>query len=400
MKKSPNQVHALILVQNLPVPFDRRVWMEATTLQRAGYEVTVICPNSRMHPKFREVIDGVDIYRFPLPFEGKGVWGAVWEYCLSLSLMTFLATWVALRKSVDIVHICNPPDLLFLCALPVRCIRKSKLIFDQHDLGPELWEAKGHNISGLVGRCISLAEWATFKSAHVVISTNESYRDIATSRGRKARDRVFIVRSAPRRAFAIPQPVPARVINSRVNLVYLGTMGNQEGIDILLEAMSLIRDHLSKVQVHLDLIGDGPERPLLENKVKDLRLGESCHFLGRVPDSQLRAVVSNADIAINPDRPSKMNDLSSMNKIVEYMALGTPIIQFPCIEGERTALDAAVLASPANAESLANSVTTLINNVELRQRMKTAGWSRFKEELCWETQEQMLLAAYRSCLEE
>jgi glycosyltransferase involved in cell wall biosynthesis len=368
--------------------------MEATTLQRAGYQVTVICPTSEKHPKFSETIDGVAIRRFPLLFEGRGTIGMLWEYVWSLSLMTLMTTWQALKSGIRVVHICNPPDLLFLCAFPAKLLRRSRLVFDQHDLGPELWEAKGQSTQGLIGRLIVMAERATYRAADVVISTNQSYRDIAIGRGRKSRDCVFVVRSAPRQDFALGNLLPARELAAEARLVYLGTMGSQEGIDLLLEAMAMMRQLLPDVTVFLDLIGDGPERPHLESIATTLNISDRCTFHGRVNDQELRSIVSHADLAVNPDRPSTMNDLSSMNKVVEYMALGVPLVQFACTEGERTALDAGLSVHEPSSRALADSICALLIDIDKRQLMKQFGWNRFRADLCWETQTDTLLSAY------
>jgi glycosyltransferase involved in cell wall biosynthesis len=384
----------LILVENLSVPFDRRVWMEAATLQRNGYQVNVVCPQTEVDPERFEVIDGVRIHRFPLPFEGRGALSMLAEYAWALTWMSFLTAKLSITTKIAAVHICNPPDILFIPALLAKLIRRSRIIFDQHDLCPEVWEAKGQDESGLLGNALKLAEAATYKAADHVISTNTSYRDVAMGRGGIAEESVTVVRSAPLKSFALEATSPVRPAEQARRLMYLGTMGSQEGIDLLLEAVLILKTSMGMPDIRLDLAGSGPERPALESMAKDLALDENVKFWGRVSDAQLQDLMAEADLAVNPDRPSRLNSLSSMNKIVEYMAYGLPMVQFDCIEGKRTALEASSYVEEPTAAALAEAIEALLLDAEARQHMRTFGHTRFLEDLCWETQEPSLLSAY------
>jgi len=386
--------HVLILVENLPVPFDRRVWMEATTLQQAGYQVHVICPTSDRHPESREVIDGVKIRRYPLGLEGRSSLGTLAEYVWALLCMTWQVFAVGLRYPIKVVHVCNPPDLLFLATWPARLLRRARTIFDQHDLCPELWEAKGHSLSGFYARALLKAEAATYRWADVVISTNESYKHIATTRGKKQSEKVFVVRSAPRKDFATTTLAPTRTANEAYRIAYVGTMGAQEGIDILLDAVKALVTQYGHVNLKCDLIGGGPERDALIALSTSLNLAEYVTFHGRVSDEDMRALIMNADIGVNPDRPSTMNSLSSMNKIVEYMALGVPMVQFDCVEGKRTALESSRYVTEPTAAGLAEAMHNLLLDAESREEMRTFGLARFNDVLCWEAQYPNLVAAY------
>ena len=391
--------HVIILVENLPVPFDRRVWMEASTLQQNGYQASVICPATKTYPKRKEVIDGIRIYRYPGGIEGRSSIGTLLEYLWAISWMFLLTLRISIQTKVDVVHLCNPPDLLFVASLPAKLLRRSKIIFDQHDICPELWESKGHKQTDFYGRLLIFFEKVTYTFSDAVISTNQSYKDIAMSRGMKKTDDVFIVRSAPKREFAGQVKLVTRAPDQSGKIVYLGTMGSQEGIDLLLTAVGILKDELGWASISLSLIGDGPERPYLQSMATELRLNSNVNFLGRVSDDILKETLLDADVAVNPDRPSKMNDLSSMNKIVEYMALGLPIVQFSCLEGERTALDAGLSVKTNSARALAETLHELLSDEKARERMRVFGNSRFISDLAWEHQEETLLAAYGHVLQ-
>lgn len=392
------KLNVLIFVENLAVPFDRRVWMEANTLQSDGYQVHIICPRSKQHSRFKEEIFGIRIYRYPQFIEGRGSFGTLFEYAWAIFAMGVIAFLLSCSRKFKLVHVCNPPDILFVAACAPQLIWKAKLIFDQHDINPELWESKGHSRSDFLGRLLLMAERATYRRAKIVISTNESYREIAISRGGKSPNEVFVVRSAPEESFAVELLPETRSAQDAHKIVYIGTMGHQEGIDTLIKSISVLVKKMNRTYIQLDLIGDGPERRHLEKLAIDLGVSNQIKFHGRVPDDDLRAIVLNADIAVNPDRPSKMNELSSMNKIVEYMALGRPIVQFASLEGERTALEAAISVQGANEEMLAISLSELLDNKNARSYMSIYGLDRFKSALSWEHQESQLILAYSMAL--
>jgi len=368
--------------------------MEATTLQQAGYQVHVICPTSERHPERREVLDGVRIRRYPLGVEGRSSIGTLVEYLWALLCMTWHVFAVSSKFPIKVVHVCNPPDLLFLATWPARVIRRAKTIFDQHDLCPELWEAKGHSLDGFYARALLKAEAATYRWADVVISTNESYKHIATTRGRKNADNVFVVRSAPRKTFAVTEIGQTRSSDEAHRIAYVGTMGAQEGIDILLDAIKLLVTDYKRTNLQCDIIGGGPERDALMALSVSLGLAEFVTFHGRVSDGDMRSIIMNSDIGVNPDRPSTMNSLSSMNKIVEYMALGIPMVQFDCVEGKRTALEASTYVTDPTAAGLAIEMDALLADAAGREYMRTYGLQRFNDALCWEAQYPNLINAY------
>jgi len=384
----------LIVVENLPVPFDRRVWQEARALKAAGAEVVVICPFGKGFTEAYECIEGIHVYRHPLPVEADRALGYALEYGAALYHEMRLALKVWRRHGFDTLHGCNPPDLIFLVALPFKLFGK-RYVFDHHDINPELYEAKFARRDAF-WRLMRLFEWLTFKTADVVISTNESYRQIAIDRGGKRPDDVFVVRSGPdlsRVRHADPNPVYR---NGRRHLIgYVGVMGDQEGIDLLLESARHIVKDLGRDDVQFCLAGAGSSLDKLIEEAARLGLADHVTFLGRVPDATLFEMLSTADVCVNPDRVNPMNDKSTMNKILEYMALGKPIVQFEVTEGRVSAGEASLYAKPNDPIDFAAKVLELLADPEARARMGAFGRTRVETQMAWTYEVPKLIAAYR-----
>ncbi|MEV8468167.1 glycosyltransferase family 4 protein [Fluviibacterium sp. DFM31] len=383
----------LIIVENLPLPFDRRVWHECRTLTAAGAQVCVICPTGKGYEARYEELDGVHIYRHKLPLDAKGASGYLLEYGAALFHETRLA-WKILRKhGFDTLQGCNPPDLIFLVAWPFKLLGK-KYIFDHHDINPELYEAK-FNKRGFFWKLMVLFEKLNFWSAGVVISTNQSYRQIAMERGGKKSEDIFVVRSGPdlNRLHVMP-PNPAWK-NGRAAMVgYVGVMGDQEGIDLLLEAArEIVFDRGRDVQ--FVLVGGGPALEDLKALAQKLGLADHVTFTGRAPDAELFEVLSSADVCVNPDRVNPMNDKSTMNKILEYMAFSKPIVQFEVTEGRYSAQDASLYAAPNDTTDMADKILSLIDDPERAAEMGRIGRDRVETELSWDYQVDTLIAAYQ-----
>jgi len=384
----------LIVVENLPLPFDRRVWMEATTLRAAGWGVSIICPTGKGFEAHREVIEGVHIYRHDLPPEGGGIGGYAREYAAAVWHQLRLARRIWRERPFDVVHICNPPDLLFLVAGLYKILHGARVIFDQHDIMPELYEAKfGRRDLGY--RVVCGAERLTFAMADVVISTNESYRQIALSRGRKSAADVFVVRSAPDLARFRPVEPERSFCRGREHLVgYVGVMGPQEGLDHLLRAIHLIVDGDDRQDISFMLIGSGPSLADLKCMAGELGLGDYVEFPGRVPDDELVRRLSSCDVCVNPDPKNPFNDSSTMNKILEYMALGLPVVQFDLKEGRRSAANASLYARPNDDKDLAAQIVRLLDDPGMRTEMGREGARIMAERLEWRHQVPRLLEAY------
>ncbi|MEH2374085.1 glycosyltransferase family 4 protein [Nostoc sp.] len=385
----------VIIVENLPVPFDRRVWMEATTLIKAGYEVSVICPKGKGFEQEYEVIDQVHIYRHPMPPDISSVSGYLREYGTALFWEFRLAHRVWRERGFDIVHVCNPPDLMFLVAGWFKLFKGVRVIFDHHDINLEMYEAK-YGRRDIFYYGLSLVERLTFATADVVISTNESYLSVALTRGRKSPEDVFVVRSGP--DLSRFQPVPPNPVyrRSRKYLVgYVGVMGEPEGIDYLLQSVRYIVYEKKRQDIQFMLIGSGPMFEKLQALSEELEVKEFVEFTGRIPDNELLARLSSCDVCANPDKKMPYNDRSTMNKIMEYMAMGKPIVQFDLLEGRRSAEGASVYAKGNDVVDFAENILELLEDTERRQKMGELGRKRMEEKLEWRHQVPKLLEAYK-----
>jgi len=382
----------LIIVENLSVPFDRRVWQVATTLQRNGYVVSVICPKGRGDESSYEQLDGVNIYRHSLPYEADRALGYVVEYGWALASEIWLSFRVLLGPGFDAIHACNPPDNIFILGALYKLMRK-RFLFDHHDLVPELFEAK-FGRRGLLYRLMCALERWTFRTADVSIATNESYREIAIGRGRMTPENVFVVRSGPSlERLRVEPPNPELKRGRRYLVGYVGVMGKQEGIDLLLRAVRHLVE-LGREDIHFGLVGGGTELDGLREMAHVLDVEDFVTFTGRVPDEEMLAMLNTADICVNPDVPNAMNDKSTMNKIMEYMALGKPIVQFDLTEGRRSAQSASLYARCHDVADFAQNIAKLADSPRLRRTMGEYGRRRVETTLEWRHEAPKLLAAY------
>ena len=387
----------LIIVENLPVPFDRRVWQEARALKEAGYRVSIICPKSRRFDKSRETLEGIEIYRHSL-WEASGPLGYLVEYTWALTTEFLLALRVYAKARFRILHACNPPDTIFLVALFFKLFGV-RFLFDHHDLNPELFEAKFGKRQRLFYRSLLLAERLTYRTADVSIATNESYREIALTRGGMKPERVFIVRISPDLAkIRRGPPQPERKRGRPFLVVYLGTMGPQEGADLLIDSVAHIVNVHQRQDASFVLIGGGSEIPHLQALAAEKGVDAFVSFTGRIPDEELAAYLSTADVCVAPDPKNPMNDKSTMNKILEYMAYARPVVLFDLTEGRRSAADAALYARPNDPLDFAEQILKLLNSESLRRQLGEIGRQRIEEKLNWEIEKKSLLAAYEAAL--
>lgn len=383
----------LIIVENLPAPFDRRVWQEAETLRDAGAAVSIICPVGKGYEAHFEEIDSIHVYRHPLT-EAKGGAGAyLKEYGSALFWELRLAFRVLRERGFDAIHACNPPDLIFLVALPFKLVGK-RFLFDHHDINPELFEAK-FGKHGLLWRLLLAFERLTFALADVSIATNDSYRRIAIERGAMRPENVFVVRSGPDLRRVRPSVGAPRWRNARRYLVgYVGVMGHQEGIDLLLETVAQLIAR-GREDIQFCLAGGGPALDWLKSECERMELTPYVTFTGRLPDAELFEMLSTADVCVNPDRVNAMNDKSTMNKIIEYMAMGKPIVQFDVAEGRVSAAGSSLYARANDPADMADKIEALLASPRLRAEMGQLGRERVERELAWSHQIPQLIAAYR-----
>ena len=385
--------HILIVVENLPLPFDRRVWQEANTLRENGAKVSIICPMMKGYTKKYEVINDIEIYRHPLPFEADGALGYLVEYSTALFWEWWLAWKIFFKKKFDVIHGCNPPDLICLVAWWFKPFGV-KYVFDHHDINPELYIAK-YNKKGFFYRLMVLLEKITFKTADRSIATNESYKEIAVSRGNMDPEKVQVVRSGPKLdRLKLLKPVAEYKKGKKFLIGYVGVIGEQEGIDLLLDSFKLLLKKRTDVQ--LGIVGGGTSLDSLKDYCNSLGIQGNVDFYGRVDDQTLIEVLNTADVCVNPDKPTEMNNLSTMNKIMEYMALKKPIVQFDLKEGRFSAQKASLYAT--DVSDFAEKLHLLLENDSMRQEMGEYGYSRVVNELSWDFESQKLVDFYKLIL--
>lgn len=387
-----NQRKVLIIVENLPVPFDTRVWQEATTLAANGYTVSVICPKGKGYTEAEEFLDGVHIFRHDLPTEGNGLIGYLREYTAALKEETRLAKKVYQEIGFDVIHGCNPPDNIYMVA---RKFRKYgvKYVFDHHDICPELFEAKFGHAGGLLYSSQIWLERQTYRHCDFAFVTNESYRRIAIERDKMDPDKVIVLRSGPKlERMRILPPVESIKRGYRYMVGYLGVIGQQEGVEYLLDAAKYIKDRENNV--FWGIVGGGPHLEALRQQAHRMGLDDCVEFTGRTSDQQMLEYLNTADVCVNSDKFNSMNDKSTMNKILEYMALAKPIVQFDLTEGRFSAQDASLYAKNNDAVDLAQKIMELMKDPEKRRAMGEYGRNRVVNELSWEHTSKALLEGY------
>jgi glycosyltransferase involved in cell wall biosynthesis len=394
MASAGKQRKVLIIVENLPSPFDRRVWQEATTLRDAGYLVSIVCPTGPGCEERYVEIDGIAIYRHPLPLEAEGALGYLAEYCSALYWEMRLALRVRRERGFDAIHACNPPDLIWLVGGFFKLFFGKKFLFDHHDINPELYEAKFGRRDLFYKLLLKMERW-TFGTADVSIATNESYKRIAVERGAMPSERVYIVRSGPKldRLKVVP-PVESLKCGRRFLVGYVGVMGKQEGIDYLLRTVAHVVHQMKRTDVHFGLVGGGTSLDEMKAYAAELGVADYVTFTGRVSDQALLDMLNTADVCVNPDVANEMNDKSTMNKIMEYMALGKPIVQFDLVEGRFSAQQASLYARRNDEVDMAEKIVELLEDPERRRRMGAFGQNRVVNELEWKYEAPKLLAAY------
>lgn len=384
----------LIVVENLPVPFDTRVWQEATTLAANGYTVSVISPKGKGYTEEREWRERVHIYRHDMPPEGNGWAGYAREYWSALGSEYKLARKCYEEVGFHCIHGCNPPDDIWMVARRFRN-RGVDYVFDHHDICPELFEAKFGRASGLLYKSQLWLERQTYRHCKFAFVTNESYRQIAIERGGMKPEDVYVLRSGPRLERMRQGPAKPAIKRGRRYMVgYVGVIGQQEGIEYLLDAAKYVRETLKRDDVFWGIVGGGPHLEALRRRCKEMGLDDVVELTGRVTDETLLDYLNTADVCVNSDEYNAMNDKSTMNKILEYMALGKPIVQFDLTEGRVSAQDASLYAEPNNAEDMANKIVELLENPERRKQMGDYGRNRVVTQLSWEHTSKTLLEAY------
>ena len=389
---SPKGKRVVIVVENLPAPLDRRVWQESQALRDAGYKVTVICPKMRGFNASAENIDGIQIYRHWITDEAGGFVGFIAEYASALWGEFWLLWKVWLKQGMDVIHLCNPPDLLFLVAIPFRLLGV-KVLYDVHDLWPEMFEAK-FNRRGWFYSLVRLAEKCTYKLANAVLATNETVKNVAMTRGGKSESDVTVVRTAPMFGNIDVDPDPSLKKGKQFLVGYIGVMGNADGVDYLVRAADHLVRVLKREDTHFLIMGSGAEYDNLVRLRDELGLQSYVDLPGRVTNEFLFTALKTMDVGAACDPKNSYNDGCTMNKTLEYMAFGKPQVLFDIIEGRASAQEAALYVKENSAEKFAEALVELLDDPERREQMGAFGKKRLFEELNWEKSVENLTGAY------
>lgn len=389
MRVKDRIAHILIVVQNLSVPLDRRVWLECRALFAAGYEVSVICPKGAGEAA-EEILDGIAIYRYAPAPQARGLLGYAWEFAYSWVRTAAISTQVWRRSRFDVLQACNPPDTYWLLARLWRT-RGVRFVYDQHDLNPELFESRFGRPSGLGSRfemrTLLWLERMTYRAADHVVSTNESYRRVAQMRGSKRLDEITIVRSGPDTKQMTPIYPPKQLLSDHeFRLVYLGIMGPQDNVDVLLDVMDELVHRRGRTDTRLTLLGFGDCLEDLKRDATSRGLESWVRFTGRVGPVQIAQYLSAAHVGLSPDRKTPLNDVSTMNKVMEFMAFGLPCVSFDLVETRVTAADSALYIADGDVIEFANAIERLLADPDLRVQLGTTARARAEMVLDWRPQ--------------
>lgn len=384
--------HILIIVENLPVPLDRRVWQEARHLKSLGADVSIICPKMKGYIKSRETLEGIDIYRHPLPVEASGAIGYLIEYSTALFFEFFFAFQIYFGKRFHAIHGCSPPDLIFLVALPFKLFGV-KYVFDHHDLSPELFQTKFKGKKWL-HNALLFVEKLTFKTADFSIATNHSFKEIAMRRGKMLSENIEILRSGPdlKRFKIIPADEQYKKGKSFL-IGYLGVIAEQDGLDLLMKIAEILLK--KRNDIRFAIIGDGTELENIKKIAADLGISSNIDFYGMVSDDVLlNAILNSCDVCVNPDIPNELNNLLTTNKVMEYMAVKKPVVQFDLKEGRFSALQSSLYAQPNDLHDFAEKISFLLDNPQKRNEMGEFGYNRIINQLSWEHEKKNLENLY------
>jgi glycosyltransferase involved in cell wall biosynthesis len=385
----------LIIVQNLPVPFDRRVWLECQALVSDGHEVAVVCPKGDDDPGY-QVLDGVELYKYRGYAPGGSKVGYLFEYVYSLTATAWLTFKARRRGRFGVMQACNPPDIFWPIAQVLRVLDRTRFVFDHHDLCPELYESRFPDGPRLPYRALRALERRTHRTANHVISTNESYRDIAVKRSGKAVSDVTVVRSGPDPALLRRGPAHPELRRGRRFLAaYIGVMGPQDGVDNVVRAADVVVHELGREDIAFTVIGSGDCFDELVALRDELSLAGHVEFTGRAPDELVSDIMSTADLGLSPDPKNPLNDLSTMNKSMEYMSFGLPLVAFDLRETRVSAGDAAVYVQPNDVREYAAAIVALMDDEPRRIQMGRVGRERVEQKLAWRYQEAAYLDVYR-----
>jgi glycosyltransferase involved in cell wall biosynthesis len=384
----------LIIVQNLPVPFDRRVWLECKALTAAGYDVTVVCPKGRNDPG-QDVLEGVMLLKYRPYAPGGSAIDFVLEYAYSFLATAWLVARARHHGKFDILQACNPPDIFWPIARWLRWRDGSRFVFDHHDLCPELYDSRFPDGSAFPRRGLLALEKATFQTANHVVATNASYAEIALSRGGKAPEDVTVVRTGPDpERLQRMAPIPALRRGRRHLVAYIGVMGPQDGVDLAVRAAAHVVHNLLREDVSFTFMGSGDSYDQIVALCDQLKLQDYVELPGRVPDDTVVDVLSTAAVGLSPDPKNPLNDVSTMNKTLEYMAFSLPVVAFDLKETRVSAGEAATYVESGDVPAYARAIVELLDDRGRREAMGEAGRIRIEQELGWPSQRDLYVGVY------
>lgn len=388
----------LMIVENNPVPSDRRVWQEATALRDAGYDVSIISPRHARAPRLRETIDGIRVMRHPRAVEASKSWQYIIEYTNALFWELLLSLWVLVRRGADVVHIANPPDNVFLLA-PLFRLAGTKVVFDQHDLSPEIYEAK-YDRRGKLWQAVLAAERLSHQAADIVITPNESMRQLVIGRGGKKPDDVFVVRNGPDldRFKRVVESDASSDPTEPQTVCYMGIIGEQEGLESYLRVIADIVQSRGRPQTRFLIVGDGSGLAQLKAQATEMGLIDHIEFTGFLGGSELTEALASADVCVVPEPVTALTEHSTLVKTMEYMAMGKPVVQYDLPEGRVTSGDTSLYAARDDETDLADKIVYLLDNPEIGARLGSEAAQRVRDSLAWPMQIPDLLTAYETVL--
>lgn len=391
--------HVVIIIQNLPLRLDRRVRNECRALVAAGYAVSVICPKEDPAEADRHTLDGTDVFSYSAPEGADGPVSFAYEFAYCWLQAARLTRLINQERRIDVLQACNPPDTYWLLGALWK-FRGRAYVFDQHDLCPEVYEAR-FGKRGPLHRGLLWLEQQTYRVADRVISPNPEYRQIALERGQVPADRTAVVMSTPDPALMRrTQDHPELRGGLRHLVCYVGIMGPQDGVDHLLAAVDSYVHELGRRDTRFALLGFGDSLAELREECTRRGLDPWVTFTGRVDHEELGRWLSSADVGITPDPPCEFNQRSTMNKTLEYMAHEVPVVATNLRETRRCAAEAAVYVTGEDPDELAVAISDLLDDPEGRHRMEQIGRDRIEHVLAWQVQADTYVGVFDDLLRE
>ncbi len=389
--------HLLLVVENLSVPFDKRVWRQATALKATGAAVSVICPMHDNYTQKHQLLEGINIYRYQIKFSKGSKLGYLREYTFSfLKIFLMINKLILTKKRMRSVHFANPPDIFWVMGLYLKLFG-IKFIFDEHDLTPETYISRfqAKTKKGLYYHGLRLFQYLSYMVADTIILTNESYKENACSIYPPAKNKSFIVRNGPDiDKFYLTDPDHSLKKNKKFLFAYIGIMAIQDGVDFIIHSAYCLIHYKKFKDFIIYLIGSGDDVARLKQLVKIYRLEDYVIFTGRISDADAMTILSTADICLSPDPFNALNNRSTMNKVMEYMTMAKPIVSFDLKEAKYSAMDSALYVENNDIEAFANGILNLVANPEEREKMGKFGYRRVQQYLSWQNQISNLISAY------